>query len=103
MVRSYSRGHTVIERWPNIWQPVVVMSCVWSTTHGARVLYFTEGDPMAWKRITAPGDDKVKMKGYLVLPQTPTVRCDLNGAVQDLRISLQVRSSRRVLDSLGLR
>jgi hypothetical protein len=26
------------------------------------------------KLVTAPGDDKVKMKGYLVLPQTPTVR-----------------------------
>ena len=29
----------------------------WSTVHGARILYFTEGDPMAWKKVTAPGDD----------------------------------------------
>lgn len=29
----------------------------WTSTHGARVLYFTEGDPMAWRPVSAPGDD----------------------------------------------
>jgi hypothetical protein len=29
----------------------------YSTVHGARVLFFTEGDPLAWRSVANPGDD----------------------------------------------
>src|SRR5438309_1270014 len=29
----------------------------WESTHGARVLYFTEGDPLAWRAVREEGDD----------------------------------------------
>src|SRR5262245_61714438 len=29
----------------------------WRTTHGARILYFTEGDPLAWEPAAQPSED----------------------------------------------
>ena len=29
----------------------------WESIHGARVLYFTEGDPLAWRTVSEPGED----------------------------------------------
>jgi hypothetical protein len=58
-------------------------------------VYATKSKITVTKLLTAPGDDKVKFKGYLVLPQTPTVRCDLNG----VRLLLQKQDGSFILDT----
>jgi hypothetical protein len=57
--------------------------------------YATKAKIIVTKLFTAPGDDKVKIKGYLVLPQSPTIRCDLNGA----RIILEKQDGSDIFDA----
>jgi len=47
------------------------------------------------KLLAGLADDKVTIKGYLVLPQTPTIRCDLNGA----RLLLQKQDGSYIFDA----
>jgi hypothetical protein len=58
-------------------------------------VYATKSKITITKLLTAPGDDKVKFKGYLVLPQVPVVRCDLNG----VRLLLQKQDGSYVFDT----
>jgi hypothetical protein len=57
--------------------------------------FATKAKIIVTKLFTAPGDDKVKIKGYLVLPQSPLIRCDLNGA----RLLLQKQDGSSVFDA----
>jgi hypothetical protein len=57
--------------------------------------YATKSKITVTKLLTAPGDDKVKLKGYLVLPQTPVIRCDLNG----VRLLLQKQDGSYIFDT----
>ena len=47
------------------------------------------------KLVTAPGDDKLKIKGSLLLPTTPTIRCDLNGA----RVIVEKQDGTDIIDT----
>jgi hypothetical protein len=57
--------------------------------------FATKAKIIVTKLFSGPGDDKVKIKGYLVLPQTPTIRCDLNGA----RLLLQKQDGSYIFDT----
>ncbi len=57
--------------------------------------FATKAKLIVTKLLTGPGDDKVKIKGYLVLPTTPTIRCDLNGA----RLLLQKQDGSFIFDT----
>jgi len=57
--------------------------------------YATKAKIIVTKLFTGPGDDKVKIKGYLVLPQSPAIRCDLNGA----RLLLQKQDGSSIFDA----
>jgi hypothetical protein len=55
----------------------------------------TKAKIIVTKLFSGPGDDKVKIKGYLVLPQSPAIRCDLNGA----RLLLQKQDGSYIFDA----
>jgi hypothetical protein len=58
-------------------------------------VFATKAKIVVTKLFSGPGDDKVKIKGFLVLPQTPTIRADLNGA----RLLLQKQDGSTVFDA----
>jgi hypothetical protein len=57
--------------------------------------FATKSKIIVTKLVSAPGDDKFKLKGFLLLPQTPAVRCDLNG----MRLLLQKQDGSYVFDA----
>jgi hypothetical protein len=47
------------------------------------------------KLISAPGDDKLTLKGFLALPPTPAINCDANG----IRILVQKQDGATIIDA----